>query len=179
MAMRPIGNRNNKFVGLSTDARPSDSLIYAGATLYEWDTGILFLYNGEAWVPKPQEYQMVSSKVISLNQAAAAYDVFTATTQNIFMDAVLVNVPANLSAVATFTGISVQTTDDTPQEILSTTDGAKAKLTGDFYHVYRGPAVNASTKKIQLSIIGATAGTGAAATVVVLWRPVVAGGYYA
>ncbi len=179
MAMRPIGNRNNKFVGLSADARPSGSLIYAGATLYEWDTGILFLYNGEAWVPKPQEYQMVSSKVISLNQAASTYDVFTATTQNIFMDAVLVNVPLDLSAVATFTGISVQTDDTTPVEILSSTAGAKAKLTGDFYHVFRGPSVNASTKKIQLTIGGATAGVGAAATVVVLWRPVVSGGYYA
>jgi hypothetical protein len=44
--------------------------------------------------------------------------------------------------------------------------------------VFRGPRVNASTKKIRLTIAGATAGAGKVANVTVLWRPLVAGGYY-
>jgi hypothetical protein len=35
-----------------------------------------------------------------------------------------------------------------------------------------------STKKIQLTIAGATAGAGKVANISVLWRPLVAGGYY-
>jgi hypothetical protein len=129
----------------------------------------------------PKSYQpetTVNYKQISLNQTAGAYDVMTATTQNLFIDAVTVHVPDNLSAVETFTGISVATDDTTPIEILSATAGAKAKLTGNFYHVYRGPSVTVATKKIQLTIGGATAGAGMVADITVLWRPLVAGGYY-
>jgi hypothetical protein len=62
--------------------------------------------------------------------------------------------------------------------LLSSTAGAKANLTGNFFHVYRGPVVTAATKKIQLTIGGGTAGTGKVANISVLWRPLVAGGYY-
>jgi len=102
----------------------------------------------------------------------------TATTQNLFIDAVIVHVPDDLSAVATFTGISVATTDGTAITILSSTLGAKANLTGNFFHVFRGPSVTASTSKIQLTIGGGTAGTGMVADVTVMWRSVVGGGYY-
>jgi len=102
----------------------------------------------------------------------------TAMAQNLFIDAVIVHVPDDLSAVATFTGISVATDDGTPIEILASAAGAKAKLTGNFFHVYRGPTVTAAAKKIQLTIGGGSAGTGKVADVSVLWRPVVAGGYY-
>jgi hypothetical protein len=102
----------------------------------------------------------------------------TATAQGLFIDAVIVHVPDDLSAVETFTGIGVQTDDTSVIEILSAVAGAKANLTGNFYHVFRGPRVSASTKKIQLTIAGATAGAGKVANVTVLWRPLVAGGYY-
>lgn len=177
MAVVPIGNLNNRFIGLSTDTKPTG--VNAGATFFEVNTGFMFIYNGYAWVPKSyQPGTTVNYKQISLNQAAAAYDVMTATAQNLFIDAVIIHVPDNLSAVETFTGISVATNDDTPIDILSAAAGAKAKLTGDFYHVYCGPAVTVATKKIQLTIGGATAGAGKVADVTVLWRPVVAGGYY-
>jgi hypothetical protein len=120
----------------------------------------------------------VNYKQISLDQEAAAYDVMTATAQDLFIDAVIVHVPDNLSEVATFTGISVQTNDTTSIVLLSSTAGAKANLTGNFFHVYRGPVVTAATKKIQLTIGGGTAGTGKVANISVLWRPLVAGGYY-
>ena len=173
----PIGSMNNRFIGLSTDTKPTT--VDAGATFFEFNTGYMFIYNGYAWVPKSilSEGVTVNYKQISLNQAAATYDVMTATTQSLFIDAVIVSVPDNLSAVATFTGITVQTDDVSPIEILSAAAGAKALLTGNFYHVFRGPRVTAATKKIQLTITGATAGTGKIADITVMWRPLVAGGY--
>lgn len=178
MANKRIGNLSNRWIGLSTDTKPTTG-VPIGATYFECNTGFLFIFNGYAWVPKSfMPESTVNYKQISLNQAAAAYDVMTATTQALFIDAVIVHVPDNLSAVPAFTGISVQTNDTTSIVLLSSTDGAKAKLTGNFFHVYRGPVVSASTKKIQLTIGGATAGAGKVADVTVLWRPVVAGGYY-
>ena len=166
-----------RFIGLSTDTKPTDAQV--GSTFFESNTGFMFIYNGYAWLPKSfMPESTVNYKQISLNQAAAAYDVMTATAQILFIDAVVVHIPDNLSAVATFTGISVQTDDGTPIVLLSSTNGAKAKLTGNFYSVYRGPVVTAATKKIQLTIAGATAGAGKVADVTVLWRPLVAGGYY-
>ncbi len=169
---------SKRFIGLSTDTKPTTG-IKAGATFFESNTGFLFIYNGYAWLPKSfMPESTVNYKQISLNQAAATYDVMTATAQILFIDAVIVHVPDDLSAVATFTGISVQTDDGTPIVLLSSTNGAKAKLTGNFYSTYRGPVVTAATKKIQLTIIGATAGAGKVANITVLSRPLVAGGYY-
>ena len=178
MAWKRIGNLNNRWIGKSYETKPTAG-IPVGATAFEDNTGFMFIFNGYAWVPKSyQPETTVNYKQISLNQTAGAYDVMTATTQNLFIDAVIVHVPDDLSAVATFTGISVATDDDTPIEILSSTAGAKANLTGNFYHVYRGPSVTVATKIIQLTIGGGSAGTGMIADVTVLWRPVVAGGYY-
>lgn len=178
MANKRIGNLSNRWIGLSTDTKPTSG-VPIGATYFECNTGYLYIYNGYAWVPKSYMPETtVNYKQISLAQAAAAYNVMTATTQNLFIDAVIVHVPDDLSEVETFTGISVATDDDTPIEILSSTAGAKANLTGNFYHVYRGPVVTVASKKIQLTIGGGSAGTGMVADVTVLWRPVVAGGYY-
>jgi len=178
MAVTRIGSLENRFIGLSTDTKPTANT-QNGGTFFEWNTGFMWLYNGYAWVPKSYMPETtVNYKQISLNQEASAYDVMTATTQALFIDAVIVHVPDNLSAVETFTGISVQTNDDSSIEILSSTAGAKAKLTGNFFHVYRGPVVTASTKKIQLTIGGGAAGAGKVADITVLWRPLVAGGYY-
>ena len=167
----------NKWICLSTDTKAADA--EAGATTFESNTGFMFIYNGYAWVPKSfMPESTVNYKQISLNQVTATYDVMTATTQNLFIDAVIVHVPDDLSAVATFTGITVQTDDVSAIEILSAAAGAKALLTGNFYHVFRGPRVSVATKKVQLTIGGATAGSGKIADITVLWRPLVAGGYY-
>jgi len=177
MSNQAIGSMNNRFIGLSTDTKPTG--IDTGATYLEQNTGFMFIYNGYAWVPKSfMPESTVNYKQISLNQAANTYDVMTATAQALFIDAVIVHVPDDLHAVATFTGISVQTDDASAIEILSSTAGAKANLTGNLYHVFRGPKVTAATKKIKLTIGGGSAGTGKVADVTVLWRPLVAGGYY-
>jgi len=163
---------------LSTATKPTSG-IASGQTLYEYNTGYTWVFNGTAWVPRPwMPEQSMNYKQISLAQVAGAKDVMTATAQNLFIDAVIVHVPDDLSEVETFTGISVQTDDDSAIELLSSTAGAKANLTGDFFHVFTGPSVTASTKKVQLTIGGGSAGTGTVANISVLWRPVVAGGYY-
>ena len=178
MSNQRIGNLSNRWIGLSTDTKPTTD-IPNGATFFEQNTGLMWIYNGYAWVPKSyMPGTTINYNQISLTQAAAAYDVMTATTQDLFIDAVIVHVPDDLSAVATFTGISVATDDGTPIEILSATDGAKANLTGNFFHVFRGPSVTASSQKIQLTIGGATAGAGMVADITVMWRSVVGGGYY-
>jgi hypothetical protein len=175
MALRRIA-KVEKYTALSTDDKPTAP---TGSTLYESDTGYLWIYNGYAWVPKSAFVgQMINYNQVSLNQVTDTYDVMTATTEDIFIDAVICHVPDDLSAVATFTGISVQTDDGTAIDILDATAGAKANLTGDFYHIFQGPVVTASTKKIQFTIGGATAGAGKVLDITVLWRPVVAGGYY-
>ena len=167
----------NKYLCSSTDTKLTSDII-AGATCYEENTGFMFIYNGYAWVPKSfMPESTVNYKQISLNQAAATYDVMTATAQALFIDAVIVHVPDDLSAVAGFTLISVQTDDVASIVLLSAAAGAKANLTGNFYSVYRGPSVTAATKKIQLTIGGATAGAGKVADITVMWRPLVAGGY--
>ena len=174
--LQSIGSMNNRFLCLSTDTKPTD--VNPGATLYEFNTGFMFIFNGYAWIPKSfMPESTVNYKQISLNQAAATYDVMAATAQSLFIDAVIVHVPDNLSAVATFTGITVQTDDVSAIEILSAAAGAKALLTGNFYHVFRGPKVTAATKKVQITIAGATAGAGKVADITVMWRPLVAGGY--
>jgi len=177
MSVEAIGATNNRFIGLSTDTKPTS--VNAGATFFEANTGFMFIYNGYAWVPKSfMPESTVNYKQISLNQAANTYDVMTATAQALFIDAVIVHVPDDLHSVATFTGISIATDDGTPIVLLSSTNGAKAKLTGNFYSTYRGPVVTAATKKIQLTIGGGSAGAGKVADITVLWRPLVAGGYY-
>ena len=173
-----IGSLENRFIGLSTDTKPTANT-QNGATFFEQNTGLMWIYNGYAWVPKSyMPGTTINYKQIDLNQAATDYDVMTATTQNLFIDAVIVHVPDDLSKVATFTGISLATTDSAAIEILSATLGAKANLTGNFFHVYRGPSVTVATKKIQLTIGGGTAGAGMVADITVMWRSVVGGGYY-
>ena len=104
----------NRYIAKSTDTKLTTS-VNLGATCFEENTGFMFIFNGYAWVPKSfMPESTVNYKQISLNQAAATYDVMTATAQSLFIDAVIVHVLDDLSAVATFTGISVQTDDVAP-----------------------------------------------------------------
>lgn len=176
MAVKKIATIQ-RWLGLSTDTKPTVGAV--GSTYFETDTGTMYIYNNYAWIPySVLPETTINYNQIDLNQAAAAYSVMTATAQNLFIDAVVIHVPDDLSAVAVFTGISVATDDAAPIEIFSAAAGAKANLTGNFFHIYRGPAVTAATKIVELTISGATAGAGKIADVTVYWRPLVAGGYY-
>jgi len=168
----------NRYTGLSTDTKPVAPRV--GSTFLETNTGYMWIYNGYAWVPKDvmADGLTVNYKQIALNQVAAAYSVMTATAQNLFIDAVIVHVPDDLSGEAALTSIAIATDDVAPIEIMSAAEGAIANLTGDFYHVHRGPNVTAATKIIELTIAGGASSAGKVADITVLWRPLVAGGYY-
>ena len=160
---------------LSTDTKPTTG-IAKGQTLYEINTGVHWVFNGTAWLPKPSFIgQVVNYKSVSL-ATEETVNIMTATTQNLFIDAVIVHVPDDLTEVETFTSLAIATDDISAIEILSAVEGAKANLSGSFYHVHIGPNVTASTKILQATVTGtAPAKT---ANVSVFWRSVVAGGYY-
>ena len=68
MALQPIGATNNRFIGLSTDTKPTS--VNAGATFFECNTGFMYIYNGYAWVPKSfMPDSTVNYKQISLAQS--------------------------------------------------------------------------------------------------------------
>jgi len=105
MTVYAIGSMNNRFVGLSTDTKPTG--VNSGATFFESNTGYMFINNGEAWVPKsymPETTVNFKSVDIATN---GAKNVMTATAQNLFIDAVVVHVPDDLSAVAGLTSMAV------------------------------------------------------------------------
>ena len=165
----------DRYVGASTQTKPT--LSNAGSTWYEDNTGYLFLWNGYAWVPKASfPGHTINYKQVNI-ATSGAKDVVTATAENLFIDAVIVHVPDDLSDVAGLTSLAVATDDASVITIMTAAQGAKANLTGNFYHVYRGPVVTVATKKIVLTVVG-DAGSGKVADVTVLWRPLVAGGYY-
>ncbi len=173
MAVLPVRS-TGKFIGLSTDTKPTAD-IQPGSTFFETNTGLLLIFNGYAWVPKSHLPETtINYKSVDI-ATAGAKDVMTATAQDLFIDAVVVHVPDNLSGVAGLTSMAVATDDTSAITIMSTT--LKAALTGNFYHVFRGPAVTAATKKIVITMDG-DAGADKVANVTVLWRPLVAGGYY-
>lgn len=167
-----------RYVGLSTETKPSAP---PGSTFFEVDTGLMWLgRGGTSWIVKDSTPTSANAaKTIDLNQAAAAYTALTATAQNIFVEFLGVYIPVDVSTRETFTGISVQSTDDTPVVFISSTAGAKANLTAGALLTYTGPAVVVATKHIQLSVIGGATGVACAARVFARYRPVIAGGYLA
>ncbi len=152
MAYEPIGATNNRFIGLSSDTKPTD--VKAGATFLEYDTGILSVTpdNGTTWIVKSAPGMLTSKTTINLKQAAANYDLFELGSAAIEVISLVAIGTANLAAEATFTGFSIQSTDDPPVAML---DVAKAAMTAAGIHFqYAGPAVVAAGKKIQLTIKG-------------------------
>ena len=128
MAVKKIATIQ-RWLGLSTDTKPTVGAV--GSTFFETDTGTMYVYNNYAWIPySVLPETTINYNQIDLNQAAAAYSVMTATAQNLFIDAVVIHVPDDLSAVAVFNGISVATDDAAPIEIFSAAAGAKACRVG-------------------------------------------------
>lgn len=177
MTAQAIGNAGNRFLGFSTDIKPCGASV--GATFLELDSGWLWISNGTGWIPKSIPNAVNAFTTIDLKQAAGAKTLFTATAQDIFIDAISIIVPNNLIAETIFTGISIESTDVIPVTFLSSTNGAKANLTGNFCYTYQGPVVVASTKLITLTIIGGATAEACVCNVFASWRPVVEGGYLA
>ena len=156
MAVFPVRS-TGKFVGLSTDTKPTAD-IQPGSTLLAYDTGALFVYSGANWILKTNPDYLFSTTTIDLSQVAGNYDLFDApaTVSMQVLEFGLI-IPADLTGAAAgdLTGISVQSTDDTPVVLIAADpDGLKANLTANKHLIYTGADVVAAGKKIQLTIVG-------------------------
>ena len=168
-----IGNLNNRFIGLSTDTKPATCQI--GATFRGFDSGKLYESpdGGTNWVLKSAENARFQTTTIDLEQVAASYDLFTASRYDVEVLHLTIIIPADLTAEASLTSISIQSTDDSPVEFISSTVGAVANLTKDKYLQYDGSAKVASAKKIQLTIAGGATAASQVCTVFVGYREAV------
>ena len=168
-----IGSLENRFIGLSTDTKPTTCQI--GATFHEFDTGKLYESpdGGTNWVLKSAENALFQTTTIDLKQAAGDYDLFTAGLSDVEILHFTIIIPANLTAEATLTSISIQSTDTAPVVFISSTVGAVANLTKDKYLQYNDGGTVASGKKIQLTIAGGATAANQVCTVFVAYREAV------
>lgn len=181
MAVAMIGSQNNRFIGLSTDAKPSGPAIKPGATYFAYDIQTMYITpnDGTLWVPKEgARNNAVAVTTINLRQAAGAKDLFEVVAQGCLIDTLGIVIPTGLSGETTFTGISIQSTDTAPVVFLDAADGVKAKLdTAGKHLIYNGPDLVEAGKKIQLTIAGGATAANQVCTVFVSYRPLIAGGY--
>lgn len=105
------------------------------------------------------EKSICKEYTLNVQQAAATYDICTATGGDILIKNAKVYVG---TATITLTSVSVQTNMTTSTVILSAVEGAVANLTGDKMIVaaFTGPLFLSSGKKLQFTIIGTTSAQG-------------------
>ncbi|GAI90682.1 unnamed protein product [marine sediment metagenome] len=130
--------------------------------------------------PKVMGRLQVAATTIDLNQAAATYDLFTGTTQDVVVESLVIRMPAE-AASAPLTSISIQTDDATPQVFIDSTAGDVANLTSEAQLSWTGATlIDAGTgAKIQLTIAGGAHGSEYICDVIAEYRAVVSGGYLA
>jgi len=122
----------------------------------------------------------LAATTIDLRQAAASYDLFTCTTQDVILEKLVIRLPnINVADDATITSISIQTDDTTAQVLISAVTGAKANLTAEAQLGWTGVALIKVGTKIQVTIAGGAADASTVCDVVAECRAVVAGGYLA
>lgn len=173
MANARIGNLSNRWIGLSTDTKPISG-IPVGATYLEYDTGKLYTTpDGLNWILKSAEGAIFQTTTIDLNQAAGDYDLYTAGLSDVEILHLTIIIPSDLTGEATLTSISIQSTDDTPVEFISSTAGAVANLTANKYLQYNDGETVAGGKKIQLTIGGGATAAAQVCTVFVAYREAV------
>ena len=173
MANQRIGNLSNRWIGLSTDTKPTSG-IPVGATYLEYDTGKLYTTpDGENWVLKNAEGALFQTTTIDLHQAAGDYDLFTAGLSDVEILHLTIIIASDLTEEAALTSISIQSTDDTPVEFISATVGAVANLTANKYLQYNAGETVVGGKKIQLTIAGGATAASQICTVFVAYREAV------
>ncbi|MCX5819749.1 MAG: hypothetical protein NT047_07545 [Deltaproteobacteria bacterium] len=122
----------------------------------------------------------IKGTTINLQQAAAAYTLFTGTTQDIIVDKLTFRLPnVNVSNDATITSIAIATDDATPQVMISAAQGAKANLPAEAQIPWTGAVLLKVGKKIKLTIAGGAADAAIVCDVVAEFRAVIEGGYLA
>lgn len=144
------------FIGLSTDTMPTD--VPPGSTFWAYDTGVLFkTYDGTNWMAY-SENSVVQPGTIDLHNAAATYDLFTATGGSVHVESFSLTLPnKDLTDDAALTGITVQTDTTTVVTLIASAAGLKANLTANKVFTFNTPFALPVGKKIQLTIVGGTA----------------------
>ncbi len=120
----------------------------------------------------------IAATTIDLNQAAATYDLFTGTTQDVIVEKLVIRMPDIVGGGA-LTSISIQTDDTTPLVFITAAEGAVANLVAEAQLSWApagGIALIKVGTKIRLTIAGGAHGIAYVCDVEVLCRAVVAGG---
>ena len=161
-----------RWIGLSTDTKPTG--VACGCTFWEYDTGKLYESpDGANWVFKSAEDARFQTTTIDLDQVAASYDLFTVGLSDVEILHLTIIIPADLTAEAGLTSISIQSTDVAPVVFISSTAGAVANLTKNKYLQYNDGAKVVSGKKIQLTIAGGATAASQVCSVFVAYREAV------
>jgi len=162
--------RMKTWIGLSVDTKPTGCQV--GAMFREFNKGKTYITpdGGVNWVLERAEGAIFQSTTIDLNQAAGDYDLFTAGLSDLELLHLSCIIPADLTAEATLTSISIQTTDDTPIVLVSSTAGAVANLTENKYLQYDDDGIMEAEKKIQLTIAGGATAASQVCTVFTGYR---------
>jgi hypothetical protein len=147
-----------EYQGRSTETKPTD--LSVGSTFFEYDTMDTYCWDGSFWLPIKMATCNTLKETIDLNQAAASYDLFTIGSNDVMIYSLCVVIPSDLTGAGAgaLTAISVQSTDVVPVVFISAASGAKANLTSGKHLIYSGRDVVATTKKIQLTIVGGATG---------------------
>lgn len=125
------------------------------------------------WGPALIDTERSKTSVFNINtsQAAATYDLLTASGGDVQIESVTFY--TSVAGVG-LVSVSVQTNDTTPVEMLSAAEGALAALTvGKNLKQFTTRTILASTKKIQYTIVGT--GSGGTIKAIIKWIPCVAG----
>jgi hypothetical protein len=129
-----------------------------------------------AIVPTAAGNLQIAHTTIDLNQAAANYNLFTGTTQDVVLERLALRMPNVNIAGGALTSISIQTDDVTPQVLISAVTGALANLTQEAQVIWLGVCIIHVATIIQLTIAGGAAGVACVCDIVAEYRAVVAGG---
>lgn len=119
----------------------------------------------------------VAKTTIDLAQVAAAYTLFTGTTDDFILESIVIRLPnVDVSDDANITSIKIHTDDATEILFISTTDGAKANLTAEQQLGFTGVIYINTGTIIQLTIAGGAADAATVCEVVAIGRAVGDGG---
>ena len=166
------------FIGSSADSKPTG--VPAGSTFWEHDTDIKYVcYDGTNWAVD-ESHAFIAETTEDLQQAAATYDLFTATDGNVLVEKVVFTLPnVDCSDDANITSISIVTDEGVPRTLVTTTQGAKANLVANASFSYSTPFTLPITKKIQLVIAGGASDAPTVCTCTAKYANIVPGGYLA
>lgn len=130
---------------------------------------------------KTAEYKLLVGEgrlvptTIDLNQAAAAYDLYTAATQAVLVKGLMLRMPTGAAGGA-LTSIAVATDDATPAIFIDSDVGQVANLVSEMQLSWEGRIYLKVGQKIQLTIAGGAHGSAYVVDVVAEAEAVVDGG---